>query len=215
MTPVRGASACRLAAGWLGAVAEGRLDDGRAVDALDHVGVCPACRQEAERLSLLVFQLRRLGQAGSVEPGIDPGFPADRSWQALRARIERGRVGWRQRALRWRADLGGLVLSALVVAAAVGPMAVRAPFGGGGAEPTGGEADQWDRRAWLIEASYDAGRRPDSTVTAAGSAQDPGSGWTSIPRAVPDRVLPIRKEVPFERTTGQPADAVDRAAGPS
>lgn len=215
MTPRRSTPACRRAAGWFGAIAEGRLDDERAIEALDHVGVCPACRQEAERLSLLVVRLRRLGASDAAGRQPATASPTDRSWEVVRARIERGRVGWRQRAIRWRADLGGLVLSVLVVAAAVGPMAVNGPFGGGGAEPTGGQADQWDRQAWLIEVSYDAGRRPESTTATDGSGVDPRTGSTSIPRTVPDRLLPIRKEVPFDRTTGQPADAIDRAAGPS
>lgn len=215
MTGLRRSRTCRMAAGWLVAIAEGRLDDPRALDALEHVGACGDCRREAERLSLLVFQLRRLGDAEQPWRGHTVPHPADGSWEAVRARIERGRSGWRGRAMRWRADLGGLFLSVVVIAAAVGPMAVHAPFGGGGAEPTGGQADQWDRQAWLIEASYDAQRRPDSTTTTTGSPSDPRSGYASIPRSVPDRLLPTRKEVPFDRATDQPADAVDRAAGPS
>lgn len=215
MIAVRRVSACRAAAPWLGAIAEGRFDDDEAVVALGHVATCPGCRSEAERLALLVVQLRRLAGPDPAEARSTVAPQADRVWLSLRARIERGRDGWRVRVLRWRADLAGLVVSALVVAAAVGPMAVQAPFGGGGAEPTGGQADQWDRRAWLIEASYDAQRRPESTAGEAAVGSGPQVGGTSILRSVPDRLLPIRKEVPFERTTGQPAVAVDRAVGPS
>lgn len=194
-------------------VAEGRLGDARAEAALAHTARCPDCRGEAERLALLVHHLRRLGATAAVAAAADPD--PERSWAALRGRILRGRTGIRERVLRARADLAGLVLSALVVAMAVAPNALHVPLAGGVGEPVGGNADQWDRQAWLLEASYATSRRAATPTDEAVSTNTDSPGWVTIPRTQPDRLLPIRKEVEPGRTAGQPAASPARIAGPS
>jgi predicted anti-sigma-YlaC factor YlaD len=195
--------ACRRVRRRLPAFADGGLPGRPSATILDHLERCPACRVEAERLVLLVHRLRRLA-------GPEPGA----SWQAVRSRIERDRVGRRERGLRWRTDLGGLVLVALTVAAAVGPVALRVPLAGGTVEAVGGTVEAWDRRAWLVEVSYAASVR-SGTLSWPASADVGRLGWATIPASRPDHALPVRKEVTSTRTTGGSADVAARAAGPS
>jgi hypothetical protein len=160
--------------------------------ALAHVERCPACAETLGDLTLTVIALRRL--AVEVEE------PAD-AWSRLRDRIERSRRAAREQAWRWRTSLGGMLASALVVGALVGPAAVRlGPDQSGIATLSGTELEAVSQR---IEADYNLGAHAAPVKTPDSEDAD---GFLGL-RRYPDDVRPIRKEVAPARSTGRLPDA--------
>jgi len=78
--------------------------------AFDHLDRCPGCRDELAEVAQVVTVLRRLGrEVERVE------VPAD-TWGDLRDRITRPAEAW-----RWRSSLGGVMVSAFLVAVLIVP----------------------------------------------------------------------------------------------
>lgn len=78
--------------------------------ALDHLDRCPSCRSEVAEVAQVVTVLRRMGR--EVENLEAPGD----AWLGLRQRITQPADVW-----RWRSTLGGMVVSALLVAVVIIP----------------------------------------------------------------------------------------------
>jgi hypothetical protein len=161
--------------------------------ALAHLERCPACADVLGDLTLTVMALRRLAT--------DVADPGDTTWSRLRDRIERSRRAAREQAWRWRTSLGGMLASALVVGALVGPAAVRlGPGQSGIATLSGNELEVVSQR---IESDYNIGAH-----AAAPNAPDSEEAATYLGiRRYPDDVRPLRKEVAPARSTGLLPDA--------
>jgi hypothetical protein len=128
-----------------------------------------------------------------------PSQPADTTWTRLRDRIERSRRAARVQAWRWRTSLGGLVASALVVGALVGPGAIHV-----GGDPEALSGQQLEFLSWQIETSY-VSRSAEAPL--GGSVdEDLGAGLAGI-RRYPDDLKPPRKEVSPARATALMPDA--------
>jgi hypothetical protein len=200
----RGArGACRRHRLTLAELAERRSPTVDGGAALEHVEHCADCANVLGELMLTVVALRRLGEQAEIERAMarrfgeeglaltttaesDP-WGVDLSWARLRERIERSRRAAREQTWRWRTSLGGLVASAMVVGALVGPFTINFT-GGQGGDWTGTDASELDAISWQIEAAYvsDAHAAPIIETTSAGSFGV---------RRYPDGFRPVRKEV--------------------
>ena len=182
--------------------------------AIAHVGRCRDCADLLGDLMLTVVALRRMAAdpapvvaaAMGLGDATLPPAPAesDSAWTRLRARIERSRQAAREQAWRWRASLGGMLASALVVATLVGPATLR--FGAGGAvgsDLVGGSPADFEAASWQIEADYVSGAHSAPSADAATGA---GSDLVAF-RRYPDDLRPGRKEVASARSTGPSPDA--------
>jgi hypothetical protein len=113
-------SACETHRLALAGLAERRLAGAESRSALDHVERCPDCAKALGELMLTVTVLRRMGREAAMAAAPDP----DDAWARLRARIERSSQRTRQQAWQWRATVGGLATTAMLVAVLMGPTAV-------------------------------------------------------------------------------------------
>ena len=146
------------------------------VAALDHLERCAGCREELADLSQVVSALRRLGrELEDVEP---PGG----AWFELRQRIARPADAW-----RWRSTLGGMMVSALLVAVIIVPTGrILDPV----ADPAPTQASEEGAGARRIEDAYLASRRAD--------ARGPIDGSPVAGRSLPllrTEAVAFRKEV--------------------
>jgi hypothetical protein len=177
--------------------------------ALAHLEQCRDCADTLGDLTLTVVALRRMGDesgAGTAWFAWRPGetdraadVALDRTWSRLRERIERSRRAAREQAWRWRTSFGGLLASAVVVAALVGPATLH--LGGATAftPTTGSDLDAVSRQ---IEADYVLGAR---ALPAAADAADLTDGGAL--RRYPDDLKPQRKEVAPPRSSALSPDA--------
>jgi hypothetical protein len=143
--------------------------------ALAHLERCARCEQELADAALAIAGLRRLGaEARAVEP------PSD-AWLRLRGRIRRPVDPW-----RWRATLGGLATSAMLVAVLVLPSTLGGPNTRGFSlgVPDSPEA-QLREEAYL--ASIRAGTLPPAPRMA--------RVGVSVPHNYPPEIAKVRKEV--------------------
>jgi hypothetical protein len=179
--------------------------------ALEHLERCRDCVATLGDLTLTVVALRRMGDESA--PRTDwfawPTGPVDRTtevaldrtWSGLRDRVERSRKAAREQAWRWRASFGGLLASAVVVAALVGPATLHL----GGASPlaplTGSALDAVSEQ---IESDYiNVARTPPIGPAA---PIDFTAGSAAI-RRYPDDLKPTRKEVAPPRSSPLSPDA--------
>jgi len=186
-------TACRRHADALLDVVDGRVETPASTAALHHLEWCRPCADELSDLALAIVGFRRLGSLPVPEEAVTSG------WPRLRRRILQTRAAAAAAAWRWRATLGGLAASTLIVAAVVGPSALDLSYAGGAAEPTGyslAQLESQDRRLeslYIWQASKGSASARSEIVSAAGSA-----GL----RRYPDNVQPERKEVPA-RSSGR------------
>jgi hypothetical protein len=187
------ASDCRRHREALADLAERSAPASEGAAALAHVERCRACGEVLGDLTLTVIALRRLGA--------DMADPGDSAWTRLRDRIERSRRVAREQAWRWRTSLGGMLASALVVGALVGPAAIRLGPGQSGIPTlTGSELEAVSQR---IEADYNLGAHaaPSSVPD-----QEEAGSYLGV-RRYPDDLKRIRKEVAPARLPGRLPDA--------
>ncbi|MBI2777879.1 MAG: hypothetical protein HYX57_11545 [Chloroflexi bacterium] len=173
--------------------------DGASVPAaaFEHLEACDACATRLRELALTSMRLRRLAAFPVTEPSAD-------ALTRLRERVDRSRASAAALAWRWRVTLAGMATGTFVVAAIVAPLALHLPLGSARAEPTGyspHEVDLQDRR---VEESYLLAARSGTLapLAAPATANSGAMFWRS-----PDRVSPVRKEVP-SGSTG-PAQTAD------
>ena len=106
----RPARACRRHRATLLDFADRPRRDPAMAAALDHLDRCPLCRNEVAEVAQVVTVLRRMGrEVETVEAPLE-------AWVDLRQRITRPAEVW-----RWRSTLGGMVVSALLVAVVIVP----------------------------------------------------------------------------------------------
>ena len=156
--------------------------------ALHHLDRCRDCEQELADVVLAVHALARLRrELDAVEPPIE-------AWLRLRERVARPGNPW-----RWRASMGGLATSALLVAVMVLPSALegRPTTEFGGALPS---ADA-ERR---VEAEYLASIR---TGTLPATPRAAHGGGSAMPMYPPEMVQ-VRKEVPAAPATGRSSQPI-------
>jgi len=179
-------------------------------EALRHLERCRECAEILGDLTLTVVALRRMGSesgAGTSWFAWHPNSPdtamdvaLDRTWSRLRERVERSRKAAREQAWRWRASFGGLLASALVVAALVGPTTLHLGGGSPLMPVTGSDLDAVSRQ---IETDYVLGAH---VVPETDNTVDLTDGSAAM-RRYPDDLKPVRKEVAPPRTSGLSPDA--------
>jgi len=152
--------------------------------ALAHLDRCRECEHELVRIALTIAALRRLRPARTEEPAAD-------AWERLRARIQRPVERW-----RWRATLGGLVTSTLLVGVAVAPIVIGQPMPPRAAVVESQRAAVAAERAYLVNA-----RTGDLPPT----PQATGGG---VPRTYPPEIQEIRKEVPPVQPSRRPPEPI-------
>ena len=180
-------------------------------EALAHLERCRDCADTLGDLTLTVVALRRMGSesgAGtawfawpSSPPDHSVDDALDRTWSRLRERVERSRKAAREQAWRWRASFGGLLASALVVAALVGPATLHLGSGTGLTPAIGTDLDAVSRQ---IEADYVLGAH--AAPQAGDTGLDVTDGSAGV-RRYPDDLKPIRKEVAPARSPALSPDA--------
>jgi hypothetical protein len=180
-------------------------------DALAHLDHCRDCAAILGDLTLTVVALRRMGSESEAAtawfawPGSQPDHAVDdaldRTWARLRERVERSRRAAREQAWRWRTSFGGLLASALVVAALVGPSTLHLGPAAALAPVGGTDLDAVSRQ---IEADYVLGAR--SIPTTDDPTFDVTDGNAGM-RRYPDDLKPARKEVAPLRAAGLSPDA--------
>jgi len=155
--------------------------------ALAHLDRCRACELEVSEAAQVVVALGRLRRELEV---VEP--PSD-AWPLLRERVARSGDPW-----RWRASLGSLATSAMLVAVLVLPVTIGRPE----ATESGSNvpAPMVDLRR---EAAYLAGVRDGPLPPLPRS--EPGG---SIPRSHPPEIAQVRKEVPAQPATGRSAQPI-------
>ena len=193
MLTLAGRGECRRHADALLQVLDGTDAGSVATAALDHLEWCNPCSVDLEDLALALIALRRFGRVPA------DGQATRQAWPRLRARIERGRAAAALVAWRWRTTLSGLVAGTLIVAAVVGPMAVRLPLGSAGAEPVGYSVRELDLLGSRIEEAYVLNARAASP----GATVAPVRSGSGLEKRYPDGMTPKGKEVP-ERTIVRP-----------
>jgi hypothetical protein len=152
--------------------------------ALGHLDRCRSCEAELSGIAIAIAALRRLHrEVGAVEP------PAD-SWLHLRARVERRGDPW-----AWRATLGGITASALLVGVLVAPISF-------GRAPSDLPQPPWLAAEIRLEAAYLAtihtGDLPASRPPRTGAEQ------ARVPMNHPPEIRDVRKEVAAANPPGRP-----------
>ena len=157
-------------------------------EALDHLETCHTCIRELAATSLTIIALRRMcREIALVEPSAD-------AWVRLRSRITRRVDPW-----RWRATLGGLATSALLVAVLVLPVTIGAPA------TVGRGLELPENLAGLRrESEYLASIRAGSLPPAPRVEHVSGS----IPRSYPPEIAQVRKEVTPTPPPLRPAEPI-------
>ncbi len=157
--------------------------------ALSHLDRCHACEEELSGIALAIAALRRLHRE------VDGEEPAADAWLRLRTRVLRPIDPW-----PWRATLGGLVGSVMLVAIFVGPLAL------GGRGPDRASLSPWLLRESRIEASYLASIQTGDLPPSPRASRVVGSG-VGVLRTYPPEIRQVRKEVPAAKPTGRPPQA--------
>jgi hypothetical protein len=155
--------------------------------ALSHLDRCRACEEELSGIALAIAALRRLHREVEGEE------PAADAWLRLRARVQRPIDPW-----RWRATLGGLASSVMLVAVLVGPTAL------GGRDLETASQEPWLQQETRVEALYLAAIRAGDLPPTPRAVR--GSG--SIPRNYPDEIREVRKEVLAAKLNSRPPQAI-------
>jgi hypothetical protein len=157
--------------------------------ALAHLDRCRSCEDELAGISLALVALRRIQEeVEAVEPSPD-------TWLRLRARITRRADPW-----RWRATLGGLATSAMLVGVLVMPVTIGTPATGPQSTDLPAElAELRDEARYL--AAIRAGSLPPAIPRA---IRDGGS----VPRIYPDEIAQVRKEVTSAKPSGRPPEPI-------
>lgn len=167
--------------------------DRRAVDrrtpaALAHLDRCSECDREMAGVALAIVALRRMQlELAGVEP------PAD-AWLRLRDRVTRRGDPW-----RWRATLGGMATSAMLVGVLVLPATVGGPAAG---------SPSPDLPSALAELRYESAylARSRSGNLPASPRADRSSA--SVPRTYPDEIAQVRKEVTSAKPVRRPPEPI-------
>jgi hypothetical protein len=153
--------------------------------ALSHLDRCRTCEEELSAIALTIAALRRLHRE------VDGEEPAADAWLRLRERVQRPINPW-----AWRASLGGLVSSTLLVAIFVAPVAL-------------GELGRTVGPSWLrweiqMEAAYLA------SGLASGLPREPRiqSGGGSLPRDYSYEIRQVRKEVLTAKPYVRPPESI-------
>jgi hypothetical protein len=156
--------------------------------ALAHLERCARCERELADAALAITGLRRIrDEIVAIEP------PGD-AWLRLRTRIRPPADPW-----RWRATLGGLATSAMLVAVLVLPSTVGGP--GSSAYPIGiPDSPEAQQREQAYLASIRAGILP----AAPRAARDSGS----VPRNYPPEIAQVRKEVTSAPPSVRPSEPI-------
>ena len=166
-----------------------RRDSGPATRAaLDHLERCRPCEQELTTLALTVVTLRRLGSH------VSGGEPAPDAWVRLRDRISRPVDRW-----RWRASLGGLATSAMLVGVLVLPVTLGGPATAENGSELPGPGAEIRREAEYL-ASIWTGSLPATPRT-----RRDGAG---VVRFYPPEIAQVRKEVPAPPAVGRSAQPI-------
>ena len=159
--------------------------------ALAHLDRCHTCERDLSEVALTIAALRRIGREVAVaEPAAD-------AWLKLRARVTRPIDPW-----RWRATIGGMVSSTLLVAVLVGPATLGVP-GRLSAMPEPVPVTELRREAQYLNSVY-LGDLPDSVVA------EPATGSVPDPYAPEFGLAPhvARKEVPSARPALRPVKPI-------
>jgi hypothetical protein len=143
--------------------------------ALAHLARCARCESELSQVALTIAALRRL-QSEVLEAA-----PADDGWVRLRRRVARPVDPW-----PWRASLGGLATSAMLVAVLVLPITIGQP-----ATLDNGLGLPDNPAARAVESSYLASIRAGTLPP----VQPVSRGGGSVPRTYPPEIAQVRKEV--------------------
>ena len=154
--------------------------------ALSHLDRCRACEEELSGIALAIAALRRLPREVDLEE------PAADAWPRLRARIQRPFDTW-----HWRATLGGIVSSTLLVAVFVAPVALGELGPAAGTPP-------WVRWEMRVEAVYLANSR-EGDLPRTHRIQ---SGGGSLPRDYSYEIRQVRKEVLPAKPTVRPPETI-------
>ncbi len=156
--------------------------------ALDHLDRCRHCEQELADAVLAVHALGRIRrELDAVEP------PGD-AWLRLRERVTRPRSPW-----RWRASLGGLATSSLLVAVLVLPTTLGGLPASAPDDPP--PSPDVERR---VEAEYLASIR---TGTLPATPRVAHGGGSAMPMYPPE-IAQVRKEVPAAPATGRSSQPI-------
>ena len=147
--------------------------------AIAHLDRCRTCERDLSEVALTIAALRRIGREVTLaEPAAD-------AWLRLRARVTRPIDPW-----RWRATVGGMVTSTLLVAVLVAPATLGLP-GTLSRMPEPVPVTELRREAQYLNSVYLADL-PDAVVAdhATGSVPDPYAPEFGLAPHV------ARKEVP-------------------
>lgn len=143
--------------------------------ALAHLDRCRACEQELAGAALTIAALRRLhATLADAEPEPD-------AWLRLRRRVTRPVDPW-----RWRATLGGLATSAMLVAVLVMPVTI-------------GQPATLDNGLGLPDLPADLARESTYLASVRTGTLPPAPrvvrGGGSVPHVYPPEISQVRKEV--------------------
>ncbi|MFL5679177.1 MAG: hypothetical protein ACJ77B_01095 [Chloroflexota bacterium] len=167
-----------------------RAVEPRTARALAHLDHCRDCERELSQIALALVALRRL------RLDIESAEPASDGWDRLRARIQRRAVDpW-----RWRASVGGLAVSSMLVAVLLAPMSIGRPSIAQMAPPAPGPAA---RAAARVEAAYLASIRAGTRAPETDESVD-----RSYPVNYPAEIREVRKEVDAASSSGRPPAAI-------
>jgi hypothetical protein len=156
--------------------------------ALAHLDRCRTCELDLSEVALVVAALGRLRrELETVEP------PQD-AWLRLRERVARPIDPW-----RWRASLGSLATSAMLVAVLVLPVTIGGPETAENGSELPGPLVELRR-----EAEYLASIRVGSVPPAPRVVRDGGS----VPRYYPPEIAQVRKEVPARPAIGRSSQPI-------
>jgi hypothetical protein len=171
---------CALHRAALEAFAERHEIGPATMGALAHLDRCRACAMEVEQIALTVVAIERLAADAirvateSAEDGPVKAPDERAAWSRLRARVDRARPP----AWRWRTQLGGVLLGAAIVAAAIGPSSLprrgAAPLDEAGSVPSAVRdpalRDALAEAAWLRDSAQARKERAaQSTIAVAPS----------------------------------------------
>jgi anti-sigma factor RsiW len=158
--------------------------------ALAHLDRCRACERDLAEVALAIAALRRLGrEVSAAEPSPD-------AWLRLVGRITRPVDPW-----RWRATIGGMVTSTLLVAVLVAPVTLGLP----------GELSNLPEPVPLAELQREAAYLHSIYLT---ELSDPAVPHTAA--SIPDPYAPefglaphaARKEVPSAKPAVRPVKPI-------
>jgi len=153
--------------------------------ALGHLDRCRSCEEDLAGIALAIAALRRLHR------GVDTLEPPADAWLRLRSRIQRRGDPW-----RWRATLGGLTVSTLLVAVLVAPISFGRQGSGRLPQPS------WLATELQLEATYLA------NVRSGDLPPGPQLIRGGIPQNYPEEIREVRKEVASAKPVRRPAKPI-------